>query len=67
MPIMDGYEATEVIRDLYEGETQPKIIGVTGHCEPEFIAKAWRHDFDEIMSKPVDAKLLELIISEMFD
>ena len=55
MPIMDGFEATEAIRDLYEGSTQPKILAVTGHCEPQFISKAWRHDFDEIMPKPVDA------------
>ena len=66
MPIMDGYEATEIIREIYKSSAQPKIIACTGHCEPEFIAKAWRHDFDEILSKPTDAQVLEIILNEMF-
>jgi CheY-like chemotaxis protein len=35
MPVMDGYEATQKIREIYyEYEIpQPIILAVTGHCE----------------------------------
>lgn len=59
MPTVDGYEAAEALREVYEDFTQPKIIACTGHCEQEFIAKAWRHDIDEMISKPIKASLLE--------
>ena len=66
MPEMDGYEATEIIRELYVNRQQPKIIACTGHVEPEFIAKAWRHDMDEVASKPMQVSTLESILAEMF-
>ena len=36
MPIMDGYEATEAIRDLYENHVQPRIVACTGHIDAAF-------------------------------
>ena len=42
MPVMDGYEATQKIRETFYifGIPQPIIIAVTGHCEKEYIKKA---------------------------
>ena len=42
MPVMDGYEATQKIRALQNIE-QPMIVACTGHSEPEYIKKAFRH------------------------
>jgi len=35
MPILDGYQATEKIRNYYRKHnlSQPKIVAVTGHVE----------------------------------
>ena len=39
MPVMDGYQATEKIREyIYSKELpQPIIIAVTGHCEDTYV------------------------------
>lgn len=39
MPIVDGYQATEEIRNFVRIKNifQPMVIAVTGHTEPEFI------------------------------
>ena len=58
MPVMDGYEATEALREFYEGHPQPKVVACTGHDENESIQKAWRHDMDEIISKLVQRPIL---------
>ena len=59
MPIMDGFEATEALRELYGQHQQPRIIACTGHVEHEFIQKAWRFGMDEITPKPMQATILE--------
>ena len=38
------------------------IVAITGHVEPKFIEKAWHHDFDEFVAKPVKEDLLMNII-----
>ena len=45
MPIMDGYEATERIRDFLKRKNlpQPMIVALTGHTHEDFIVKAWRY------------------------
>ena len=39
MPIMDGFKATDKIRDYLRVQNllQPKIIACTGHTEEEYI------------------------------
>lgn len=67
MPIMDGFEATERIRELQnlKNVPQPMIIACTGHCEEEFILKAWRYQFDEVVQKPTDNRILTQILNQM--
>mmetsp|Transcript_4131 Transcript_4131/g.6988 ORF Transcript_4131/g.6988 Transcript_4131/m.6988 type:complete len:207 (+) Transcript_4131:831-1451(+) len=66
MPNMNGFQATEAIRKLYreEGIEQPMIIAQTGHYEPSYIEKAFRYAMDEVLAKPVNEKLVKLILRE---
>jgi len=67
MPIMDGYEATMLIRQQYQQSSlaQPYIVACTGHTEDEFIKKAWNNQMDEIVPKPARIEVLSKIISDL--
>ena len=69
MPIMDGYEATEKIREHYKHQKnqQPLIVACTGHTEESFIQKAWRHKMDEVVEKPTNINVMRKIIEEAID
>ena len=60
MPMMDGYETTKKIRQYIaargqaQPESEPVIIACTGHTEQAFIDKAWRHEMNEFLSKPLN-------------
>lgn len=41
------------------------VIACTGHTEEEYIQKAWRHQIDEIVPKPVKAELVKTILEEL--
>ena len=43
------------------------IIACTGHTEPEYIEKAWRHEMDEVVAKPVPTDVIVAILEEMVD
>ena len=43
------------------------IIACTGHAEPEYMKKAWAHEMDEILIKPVSTDLIIAILEEMID
>ena len=64
MPDIDGYEATEAIRDmLYKYQIpQPIIIAVTGHSEGEFVEKAINTGMNSLFSKPVKTDCIDWII-----
>ena len=34
------------------------IVACSGHCEQEFVKKAWEYEFDEMMPKPIKDKVL---------
>ena len=69
MPIMDGYDSTKSIRETYRKckVQQPMIIACTGHTEPEYIDKAWRHEMDEVVAKPVPTDVIVAILESMID
>ena len=68
MPIMDGYEATMKLRDLYDdSQVQPKVIAVSGHVDSQYIEKAWRYKLDEFVYKPIKLSMLSKILGELYE
>ena len=67
MPILDGYEASDQIREYIRdnGLHQPQIIALTGHTEEEYIKKAWRHQIDEVISKPTNVNEISCLLKEV--
>ena len=58
MPFMDGYVATKKIIQLYkrmdiEEESQAQIVGITGHVEKEYVAKAIESGMKKVHKKPL--------------
>ena len=45
MPVMDGYDASDLIRHFLSQRNipQPMIVATTGHTENEYINKCWVH------------------------
>ena len=41
------------------------IIACTGHTEPEYIQKAFDHEMDEVVAKPVPIDVIADILEEM--
>ena len=53
MPFLDGYEATKVIKRMYNErniplDRQPMIIAITGHVENEYVDKAIESGMDRV-------------------
>ena len=69
MPIMNGYDATEKIRQYSKSMKvqQPMIVALTGHTELEYIKKAWRHQMDEVVAKPANVEVIRAILEETVD
>ena len=67
MPVMDGFESSEKIRQFYRQNRvpQPMIIACTGHIEEEYIKKAWAHEIDEVIPKPINLETLRLIFADI--
>ena len=56
---MDGVEATMQIREFLNSHgvakvKQPKIFGVTGHVDRQFIDLGIEAGMDRVLSKPLD-------------
>ena len=43
------------------------IVATTGHAEPEYMRKAWIHEMDEIVIKPVSTDNIIAILDDMID
>ena len=43
------------------------VVACTGHIEEEYIKKAWAHQMDEVMAKPMSVAMLEELLEEMVD
>ena len=54
MPRMDGYQATQEIRQFLTemGESQPQIIALTGHSEEKYIQRALFSGMNGFIKKP---------------
>lgn len=60
MPIMDGLEATPIIRGMETGKSIP-IIALTAHSMPEKIEEFHRAGMDDHIIKPIDQQKLQEI------
>ena len=66
MPVMNGYEATKMIRSLdREDAKKIPIIAMTANAFTEDRIKAKEAGMDEHIAKPVDVELLIKIIHKL--
>jgi CheY-like chemotaxis protein len=68
MPVMDGVEATKLIREAErrEGRSRTPIIAVTANAAPQQEAAYLAAGMDAMVAKPIDlARLVEVIDSAL--
>jgi two-component system cell cycle response regulator DivK len=65
MPKMDGFEATQIIREFEELKELP-IVAVTA-LNPEDWAKAIEAGCNEVVPKPVDFQRLKNVVNRHID
>ncbi len=63
MPVMDGYEATEQLRQREGEQRHTTIIGLTAHAMDDDREKCLAAGMDEYLSKPVSIHDLEQMIA----
>lgn len=62
LPLMDGFEATKLIRQ-HDGLKNVPIIAVTAHQEEDFRSIARASGFDAYVTKPIDVNWLKDLIA----
>ena len=66
MPVMNGYEATKIIRSMDRSDAKKiPIIAMTANAFVEDRIKSKEAGMNEHVSKPIDMKLLVKIIAEL--
>ena len=66
MPVMNGYEATKMIRSLEREDAKAiPIIAMTANAFTEDRIRAKEAGMDEHIAKPVDVKLLVKVIHRL--
>jgi len=61
LPLMNGFDATKLIRESEKHQDVP-IIAVTGHQETDFRSGARASGFDAYVTKPIDIEFLKGLI-----
>ncbi|MCD2491085.1 response regulator [Lacrimispora sp. NSJ-141] len=66
MPVLDGYQATKAIRQLEAEEMRPRtiIVGMSANAFKEDVDKALSIGMDDYLTKPIDSKKLELVLTK---
>jgi CheY-like chemotaxis protein len=62
LPLMDGFEATKLIRQNEALKNVP-VIAVTAHQEDDFRSDAKASGFDAYVTKPIDVNWLKELIA----
>jgi CheY-like chemotaxis protein len=62
LPGLDGYGVAKRVRERYG--SAPYLIALTGYGQPEDRARALASGFDEHLTKPLDIKQLESLLSK---
>ncbi|MBL8450148.1 MAG: CHASE domain-containing protein [Dechloromonas sp.] len=65
MPVLDGYQATQKIRDWEAGtsKSQCPIVALTAHAMGEVREHALAVGMNEFMTKPIDVHILEAVLA----
>jgi CheY-like chemotaxis protein len=69
MPVMDGFEATRVIRDWEKGKhlQRTPIVAVTAHALMGYREKCLENDMDDYITKPLTKKFLLDMVKKWLD
>ena len=67
MPIMDGYEATKIIRSFNNKNAQIPIIAMTANAFKEDRKHALQLGMNEHLAKPVDIEKLKDVLTKYFN
>lgn len=59
MPVMDGFEATKIIR---EGDGETPIIGLSGNPSEDYELKAEQLSMNGCLKKPINVEMLSTIL-----
>jgi CheY-like chemotaxis protein len=67
MPVMDGHDATALIRKDEQGKgVRTPIVAMTAHAREEDRKKCLQSGMDDYISKPIDLKRLRAMIARLF-
>jgi len=67
MPVKDGYEATDMIRNMNRPDSSLPIIAMTADAFSEDIKRCIDHGMNAHVAKPIDIKELTRILGSAFD
>lgn len=67
MPVMDGFTATEKIRELEKRDNLERcsIVAITGVSSPQAKEKAWASGIDQFMTKPMSMQNIKALVQEV--
>lgn len=69
MPVLDGYDACLLIREMISDhyQQQPYIAACTGNLEDFQVKKAFDSQFDELIQKPATVQVLTKVLEDVCD
>lgn len=67
MPVMDGYEATRVIRQMHNGNQCVPIIAVTANTLSEDEANCYDAGMNDFVPKPISQNIIKSILNRWLD
>ena len=66
MPVLDGYEATQLIRETFPESKELPIIALTASATRDVKEKAMKAGLDDFVTKPfIPEKLKEVLLSHV--
>ncbi|MCP5041318.1 MAG: response regulator [bacterium] len=66
MPVLDGWAATELIRNMPEKGAQVPVIAMTATAVPKERTRCAEVGMNDFISKPIEASELERVVARLF-